>query len=43
MDNIHNIDLEEFWYNNPRLNLIRTLPNNKLIVHLPCNQCDYGV
>ena len=41
--NINNIDLEEFWYNNPRLNLIRTLLYNKLRVHPPCNQCDYGV
>ena len=41
--NIKNIDIEEFWYNNPRLNLIRTLSYNKLRVHPPCNQCDYGV
>ena len=41
--NIKNIDIEEFWYNNLRLNLIRTLLYNKLRVHPPCNQCDYGV
>ena len=41
--NIHNIDVEEFWYNNSKLNLIRTLLYNKLRIHPPCNKCDYGV
>ena len=41
--NIHNIDIEDFWYNNKRLNLIRTLLYNKLRIHSPCNRCDYGV
>lgn len=41
--NIHDINLEDFWYNNKKLNLIRTLLYNKLRIHPPCNRCDYGV
>lgn len=39
--NIKNTDLEHFWYNNKKLNTIRTLLSNKLRVKYPCNQCDY--
>ena len=41
--NIYRINLQDYWYNDKRLNTIRTLLYNKLRIMYPCNQCNYGV